>query len=207
MERRCTRHPVLWYERYIASVSEQAQPAPWPDFDRLQTELEAFELMTAAFVGSITRAAKQIPADRWNWSFSERTPTAREICEHTFAWLWCDRQQVTVTDRRKHRPTPDPPAEREAMIRMLEEEALAWQVLVRSLTRDDLNEERETWDGEMRLIRSFLFHMGQNVIYKAGQIWMLAFELGTDGEGPYDAPYPNRYYGFTDAAPWPGPRS
>lgn len=177
-----------------------------PDFDRLQTELEAFELMTAGFVGSIVRAAGLIPDDRWNWSFSERTPTAREICEHTFAWLWCDRQQVTIFDRSKHRPTPELPADRSTMIRLLQGEAKDWRILVRSLTPEQLLEERETFDGDMRLVRSFLFHMGQQVVYKAGQIWMLAFDLGLDGSGPYDAPYPNRYYGFVDAAPWPSPR-
>ena len=177
-----------------------------PDFDRLQNELEAFELMTAGYVGSILRAAGKIPEEKWNWSFSERTPTAREICEHTFVWLWCDRQQVTVLDRDLHRPTPDLPSERAAMIELLLAEAQNWRTMIRSLTPEQLDEERESWDGEARLIRSFLFHMGQHVVYKAGQIWMIAFELDSEHEGQYDAPYPNRFYGFNESAPWPTPR-
>ncbi len=182
-------------------------PTGNPDFERLESELEAFELMTAGYVVSIVRAASQIPDDKWNWSFSERTPSPREICEHAFAWLWCDRQQLTVLDRDLHRPTPDMPRDRTDMIRLLQDEGIEWRRLVRSLTPELLHEERETWNGERRLVRSFLFHMGQHVIYKAGQIWMLVFELGLDGFGPYDAPYPNRIYGFTDAAPWPAARS
>ena len=177
-----------------------------PDIDHLQDELEAFELMTAGYVGSILRAARAIPAEKWNWSFSERTPTAREICEHTFAWLVCDRQQMTVPEASRHEPTPDPPADRDAMVALLENEAREWRKMVRSLTPDRLLEVREPWQGYPRNLRSFLFHMGQNVVYKAGQIWMLAFELGVDGDGPYDAPYPNRFYGFEDSSPWPSPR-
>jgi hypothetical protein len=173
------------------------------DLERLQNELEVFETMIADYVGSVTRAAKLIPDDKWNWSFSERTPTAREICEHTFAWLYCDRQQLTVADRSKHRPTPDPPRDRESMIQLLQDEAGEWRRLIHSLSPDQMLQEHETWDGFMRNVRGFLFHMGQNVIYKAGQIWMLCFELGLDGLGPYDAPYPNHIYGFADAAPWP----
>jgi len=191
-------------------MSEQIESQPDlnqnPNFDRLGNELEAFELMTAGFVGSILRAARQIPDDRWNWSFSERTPTPRETCEHAFIWLWCDRQQIQVLDRSLHRPTPDLPSDRESMIQMLQDEANEWRRMIRSLTPEHLNEERETWDGDMRLIRSFLFHMGQHIIYKAGQIWMLAFELGLDGSGPYEAPYPNLYYDFPGCPKWPSPR-
>jgi hypothetical protein len=176
------------------------------DLERLHSELEVFEEMTAAYVGSLVRAARLIPDDKWNWSFSERTPTPREICEHTFAWLYCDRQQLTVSDRSRHRPTPDLPPDREAMIRLLHDEAGEWRRLVRSLTPDEMLREHETWDGQMRNVRAFLFHMGQNVIYKAGQIWMLCFELGLDGQGPYDAPWPNRIYGFPDAPTWPSKR-
>lgn len=177
-----------------------------PDIEHLQSELEDFEVMTAGFVGSIVRAATGIPEDKWNWSFSARTPTAREICEHTFVWLWCDRQQMTVLDRSLHGPTPDLPPERESIILLLKEEAEEWRRLVRSLSPGQLLEERESWDGETRNLRSFLFHMGQHVIYKAGQIWMLAFDLGVEGMEPYTAPYPNLDYGFADAAPWPSPR-
>ena len=178
-----------------------------PDFDQLRSELETLELMTADYVRSILRAARLFPDDKWNWSFSERTPTAREICEHTFVWMWCDRQQMTVLDRGQHRPTPDLPDDRQAMIRLLQNEADEWRRLVRSLTPEKLNEEREPWAGETRVIRSFLFHIGQHIICKAGQIWMLAFELGFDVDGPYDAPYPNRIYGFADVASWPSARA
>lgn len=176
-----------------------------PDLDHLQSELEAFEIMTAGFVGSVLRAARSIPEDKWNWSISERTPTPREVVEHTFMWLWCDRQQMTILDRSLHRPTPDLPPGKEAMIEMLRAEGEEWREMVRALNPDDLLETRATFGGDSRNLRSFLFHMGQHVIYKAGQIWLLAFELGLDGAGPYTAPHPNEDYGFEGPA-WPSPR-
>lgn len=176
------------------------------NIDQLATELELLELMTAGYVGSILRAARAIPDDKWNWSISERTPTAREICEHTFAWLWCDRQQMTVLDRSQHRQTPYMPPDRQSMIRLLEEEAGEWRSLISGLTPEQLLDNREAFDGQERNLRSFFFHMGQHVMNKSGQIFMLYFELGLDGEGIYTAPWPNEIYGFADTPSWPAPR-
>jgi hypothetical protein len=192
--------------RMADQLDTQSNENANPDHERLENELQVFELMIAGYVGSILRAARQIPPDKWNWSFSNHTPTAREVCEHTFLWLWCDRQQLLVSDRSQHRPTPTLPPDQMSMIQLLEAEGQEWRRLVRLLKTEELAEERESWDGEMRLVRSFLFHMGQNVVYKAGQIWMLAFELNPIDEETYTAPYPNQMYGFTDAAPWPSPR-
>lgn len=187
-------------------MNESESLGPMPAYDQLQSELEVFELMISGYVGSIVRAAKLVPDEKWNWSFSERTPTSRETCEHTFVWLWCDRQQLTVSDWSLHRPTPDLPQDREAMIALLQDEAIEWRRLIRSLKPEQLNEKRETWDKEFRPVRSFLFHMGQHVIYKAGQMWILAYELGLDGTGPYTAPHPHDYDAFPKVAPWPAPR-
>lgn len=176
------------------------------DWERLQSELELFELMIPDYAGSIVRDAREIPDDKWNWSFSARTPSPREIVEHTFAWLWCDRQQLTVPERSRHRPTPDLPPERLPMTQLLLDEAMEWQNLIRSFSPEALIEEREWWDGHTINVRAFLFHMAQQVVYKAGQISLLTFELGLDGGNPYDAPWPNRIYGFADCPPWPAPR-
>ncbi len=176
-----------------------------PDLDHLQSELETFEIMTAGFVGSILRAARSIPEEKWNWSISERTPTPREVVEHTFMWLWSDRQQMTIPDQSQHCPTPELLHGKGAMIEMLHAEGEAWREMVRALNPDDLLETRATFGGDTRNLRSFLFHMGQHVIYKAGQMWLLAFELGLDGEGPYAAPHPDEDYGFGNPG-WPSPR-
>jgi hypothetical protein len=176
------------------------------DLDHILSELELFEMMTADYVGSIVRAAKAIPDEKWNWSFSPMTPSAREICEHAFVWLWCDRQQLTVADRDLHRPTPDLPGGQEATISLLVGEAEEWRRMVRSLMPEVLSDLGVPWPGETRTVRSFLFHAGQHIIYKAGQIWMLYFGLGLDGNAPYSAPYPNNIYEFADCAPWPASR-
>lgn len=175
--------------------------------DHLQSELEMFALMVPGFAGSIVRHAELIPDDKWNWSFSERTPTAREICEHAFVWMWCDRQQMTVPDLRRHRPTPNLPADRDSMLRLLEEEVEEWRRLIGSFTPEQLLDEYEAFDGDMRNLRGFLFHIGQHLIYKLGQLSVLYYELGLDGPEPYDAPYPNQIYGFADAALWPAGRN
>lgn len=170
------------------------------------TEFVVFEKLICGYVGSVLRAANRIPADKWDWSFVAATPSAREICEHTFMWLWCDRQQINVLDRTQHVRTPDLPLERDAMLAMLQEEGEAWRDLIQSLTPEMLEEEREPWPGEIRNLRGFLYHASQHVVFKAGQIWVLVYGLGLDGPDPYRAPYPDYFYEFADAPPWPSPR-
>ncbi|MBS1718272.1 MAG: hypothetical protein JSS72_11130 [Armatimonadetes bacterium] len=176
------------------------------NIDQMQSELEVCEMMTAGFAGALARFAKQIPLDKWNWSFSERTPTPREACEHAFLWMWCDRQQMTVPDRSQHRPTPELPSDRDALIGMLEEEAEEWRMMIRGLKPEQLLDERESFGGEMRNLRGFLFHIGQQVIYKTGQMSVLYYGLGLDGGEPYAAAYPNGVYGFPGPK-WPAPRA
>lgn len=91
------------------------------------------------------------------------------------------------------------------MVRKLQEEAEEWRGLIRSISAEQLLEERVAFD-RMRNIRGFLFHIGQHLIYKEGQIRMLYYEMGLDGPEPYAAPYPDEIYGFTDSPPWPVPR-
>ncbi len=176
------------------------------EVDRPQSELEIYERLTAGFTGSLVRHARQIPEDKWNWSFSERTPTAREICEHAFMWLWCDRQQMTEDDISRHRPVPNLPSDRDSMIRLLEDEAQVWRRLVRSFSSESLLEEREAFEGDGRNVRWFLYHMGQHLVYKLGQLSMLYYQLGLDGAERYDAPHPNQIYEFSDVPAWPSPR-
>lgn len=178
-----------------------------PPFDLLRSELEAFELFIVGYVGSMLRAIEAMPEDKWNWSISVRTPSPRELCEHTYMRLACDRQQMTEPDYSKHKPVADLPANRSEMIALLRKEAIIWQQLVRGLKPEDLNNELLAWTDCPRTIRSFLFHMAQNVVYKAGQAWTLHFELGLDGEDRYTAPYPDQYYEFPEVKPWPSPRS
>ena len=43
-------------------------------------------------------------------------------------------------------------------------------------------------------VRWFVGHMVQNTIYKHGQFSTIFFAQGLDGDGPYEAPFPNPIY-------------
>lgn len=169
-------------------------------------ELEVFGELICGFTGGILRRAREVPADKWNWSFSERTPTAREICEHSWMWLYSDRQDITVAGPTSQTAVPDPPLDRLDMLNILENEKEEWRALIATLNPELLDETRASPDGHRRTIRGSLFHMAQHIVSKSGQMTMLHFELGLDGEGPYDAPHPNRLYGFGSPI-WPAPRN
>lgn len=169
-------------------------------------EIAALEYLICGFTGGILRRAREIPEERWNWSFSERTPTAREICEHAWMWLWSDRQEITVLDPTHQVAVPDPPAERGKMLDLLESEKQAWRQLLLTLTATMMDAIRVSPDGHLRSVRGYLLHMAQHIVSKSGQMTMLHFELGLDGDGPYDALHPNRLYSFGSPA-WPAPRN
>lgn len=175
------------------------------DGDSPSSEIEVFELLICGFTGGIIRRAREISEDRWNWSFSERTPSAREICEHAWMWLWADRQQITVLDPALQVAIPDPPPVRGQVLDLLESEREAWRKLIEALDAPVMDEPRYSPDGHSRSVRGYLFHMAQHIVSKSGQMTLLHFELGLDGDGPYDAPHPNRLYGFGEPN-WPAPR-
>jgi uncharacterized damage-inducible protein DinB len=170
--------------------------------DYPSSEIEVFEQLICDFTGGIIRRAREIPEEKWNWSFSERTPTAREICEHAWMWLRTDRQDIIA----RHQAIPEAPQNRIQMLDLLESEKDAWHQLIQTLSPEKLDELRNTPDGYERSVRSYLFHMAQHVVSKSGQMTMLHFELGLDGGEPYDAPHPNRLYGFGSPT-WPAPRN
>lgn len=170
------------------------------------SEIEAFEHLICGFTGGILRRAREIPEEKWNWSFSERTPTAREICEHAWMWLRCDRQELVILDPALHKPISDPPRQRGAMLDLLESEKEEWRNLIRSIEASMMDELRYSPDGYSRSVRGYLFHMSQHIVSKSGQMTMLHFELGLDGGEPYDAPHPNRIYGWSTPV-WPSPRT
>lgn len=176
------------------------------DMDFPSSEMVVFEHLICDFTGGILRRAREIPDHAWNWSFSERTPTAREICEHAWMWLRSDRQEITVLDSALQVAIPDPPPHRGELLDLLESEKEEWRVLIRSMGAASMDEVRSSPDGHHRSVRGYLFHMAQHIVSKSGQMTMLHFELGLDGGEPYDAPHPNRVYGFGSPA-WPAPRT
>lgn len=120
-------------------------------------------------------------------------------------WLRSDRQEITVIDPALQVAIAEPPDDRRAMLDLLESEKEAWRELIRAMPQTLLDDLRSSPDRHVRSVRGYLSHMAQHIVSKSGQMTMLHFELGLDGEGPYDAPHPNQLYGFGTPA-WPAPR-
>ena len=99
----------------------------------------------------------------------------------------------------------DPPQIRAAMLDLLQSEREEWRTLLKSLDKSEMDAVRYSPDGHSRSVRGYLLHMSQHIVSKSGQMTMLHFELGLDGGEPYDAPHPNRLFGFGSTT-WPAPR-
>ena len=172
-----------------------------PNKDSSLSEIDVFEQLICGFTGGILRRAREVPEDKWNWSFSERTPTAREICEHAWMWLRSDRNDLSQDQQ----AIPETPPTQTEMLDLLESEKEAWHQLIQTIKPPMMDEIRTTPDGHESTVRGYLFHMAQHIVSKSGQMTMLHFELGLDGGEPYDAPHPNRLFGFGSPA-WPAKR-
>ncbi len=137
---------------------------------------------------------RQIPADKWDWTFAPPAPTPRILAAHTLSWLVCDRQHIEEPDALKHALVPEMPTDPAAVCDALDAEIARWGLLLDRLTPEDLDAPRFQFNGYPMTVRDFLGHIVQNSIYKNGQLMTLFYALGLDGDAPYDAPFPNPIY-------------
>ncbi len=151
------------------------------------------DLLISHLRGMVFRL-RQIPEDKWDWTFAPPAPTPRILAVHTWQWLVCDRQHIEEVDAQKHALVPEPPAQPDAMCDVLDTERSRWEILLAGLTSEDLDAPRRQFNGYPMTVRDFLGHIVQNSIYKHGQLSTLYFALGLDGSAPYDAPFPNPIY-------------
>ena len=142
----------------------------------------------------MTERLREIPEDKWDWTFAPPAPTPRILASHTLHWLVCDRQHIEEPDAAKHPLVPDPPAEPSALCDALDAETDRWEELLRRLTPEEMEEPRSQFNEYPMPVRGFVGHIVQNSIYKHGQLATLYFALGMDGDAPYDAPFPNPIY-------------
>ena len=145
-------------------------------------------------VRAMTQRLRQIPEDKWDWTFAPPAPTPRVLAAHAWQWLICDRQHIEEPDALKHALIPDPPAVPAAMCDALDAEMDRWQELLGRLTPDAMEEPRHQFNDYPMPVRGFVGHILQNTIYKNGQLATLYYALGLDGDAPYDAPFPNPIY-------------
>jgi len=156
------------------------------------------ELYAANLCGHLRQMVgrlRQIPADKWDWTFAPPAPTPRILATHAYQWLVCDRQHLTEPDVSKHVLVPEPPpGDTAALCDLLAEETENWDRLIRSLTPEQFAREQRQFVFGLMNVRGFVGHMIQNCIYKNGQLATIFFALGLDGTEPYAAPFPNPAY-------------
>jgi hypothetical protein len=163
-------------------------------YGHLHNETEAYADLLCSHLLSMVWRLRQIPADKWDWTFAPPAPTPRILAAHAWQWLICDRQHIGEPDATRHAPIPDPPTDPSAMCDALAEETERWRTLIGSLMPEQLAQERHQFNGHEMNVRDFVCHMIQNCIYKNGQLATLYFALGLDGTEPYSAPFPNPLY-------------
>jgi len=162
----------------------------------LNSEIEAYASLLLGHLRGMIGGLRKLPQDKWDWTYSLPAPTPRILATHALAWLQCDRQHIRNTDCSTHRPVPEAPATPEQICDAMDKEADEWEALLQSLTEQDLDRScLQFGHAEASFnVRGFIAHMIQNVIYKHGQFATIFFAIGMDGDGPYEAPFPNPIY-------------
>ena len=157
-------------------------------------ENKAFLRLLRSHVRTMAARLRQMPEDKWDWTFAPPAPTPRILAAHCWQWLICDRQHIEEPDAAKHALVPEPPANPKAMCDALEAEMDRWEELLTRLTPEDMDAPRSQFNEYPMPVRGFVGHIVQNSIYKNGQLATLYYALGLDGDTPYDAPFPNPIY-------------
>ena len=157
-------------------------------------EVQTLHRLLRMHVRGMARSLREIPPEKWDWTFAPPAPTPRILAAHTLSWLICDRHHIQEPDARKHALIPDIPANPAAVCDALDAEMTQWDALFDRLTREDLDAPRSQFNDYPMTVRQFLGHIVQNSIYKNGQLMTLFYALGLDGDASYDAPFPNPFY-------------
>ncbi len=157
-------------------------------------EIQTLLWMLRMHIRGMTARLRQIPEDKWDWTFAPPAPTPRILAIHTWQWLICDRRHIEETDALKHARIPEPPSDPAALCDALDAEMDCWAEMLTRLTPEDLDAPRRQFNDYPMPVRGFIGHIVQNTIYKSGQLSTLYFALGLDGDAPYDAPFPNPIY-------------
>lgn len=160
----------------------------------LTTENQAYSNLLISHLRGFVYRLRQLGPEQWDWTPDPAAPTARILATHTWQWLICDRQHIVEADAANHPLVPDPPADTFALCDALEQETTRWESLILGLSSEEFIAERSQFNAFPMNVRDFVCHTIQNCIYKHGQFSTLYFAMGVDGESPYDAPFPNRFY-------------
>lgn len=160
----------------------------------IDNENDAYIELLCGHLDRFTRRLRAIPAEKWEWQPNPFTPSPRVLAQHAWLWLLCDRNHIHEPDAQRHPPVPEPPAAQAELCALLDREAAEWRTLLRAMSPGQLAETRYAFNWRRVNVRWLVWHMCQNVIYKHGQLAALYFQLGLDGEEPYQPPFPNDDY-------------
>lgn len=160
----------------------------------IHNETEAYIELLCGHLLRITRRLRAIPERSWEWQPNPYTPSPRALAQHTWLWLVSDRRHLEEPDASRHPRIAEPPTDQLELCALLEQETEEWRTLLRAMTPDRLGETRLAFNWRRVNVRWLVYHMCQNVIYKHGQLATLFFQLGLDGEEPYQPPVPQNDY-------------
>ena len=159
----------------------------------IDDENGAYIQLLCGHLRRLTRRLRAIPPGKWEWQPNPFTPSPCLVAQHVWLWLVCDRRHINEPDASTH-PTALAPAAQADLCALLERETEEWRALLDTMTPGQLAQARFAFNWRAVNVRWVVWHMCQNVIYKHGQLAALYFQLGLDGEEPYEAPLPQKDY-------------
>ena len=127
--------------------------------------------------------------EQWTWRPSAPAPNAKETVSHALAWMISDRMHL---EERADVATADVdiPTSQKDLLGALKEEADKWRSWLSKADSRELSKKVKRYGILPVTKRFFVGHALQNLVYKSGQLSVLYFTQGLDGDAPFTAPMP-----------------
>lgn len=75
----------------------------------MHPENQAYAGLLCHHLKGFTKRLREIPEDKWDFTFAPPAPTPHILASHAWQWLICDRQHIEEADAAKHPNVPEPP--------------------------------------------------------------------------------------------------
>ena len=84
-------------------MTSGSHPMPKKEkIDPMTAETKLYADLLGSHLGSMVHDLRQLPEDKWDWTFAPPAPTPRILATHAWQWLVCDRQHIEEPDAAKH---------------------------------------------------------------------------------------------------------
>ncbi len=140
---------------------------------------------------NIIKRSEAMTHEQWTWRPAIPAPNSQETASHALAWMISDRMHLEEQPN-LHSAKVDIADNKNDLIEQFKREAEIWREWLSKADHRELNKKVKRFGIFPMTKRFFVGHALQNLVYKSGQLSILYFAQGLDGDAPFNAPMPEQ---------------